>query len=219
MSKSKDDLTSLASKPDSKGDTAERTRIYAEYQARLRAEEIDFLAREQYNADLQKLVNASYAKLNNDYELQRTEIDRRAKIQFSVTKNEQRIRVLTSQRDIIDRALGSTRERLRAFRQTPQYAAVLAAIIRQSLDVLHEKEAVVSVVPEDLDLAGTIIEGELAGKGVRLDRDNPLDPRMIGGALVSNEGRTIRVDNSFEGRLALAAEQSLPDIGVLLKPK
>jgi vacuolar-type H+-ATPase subunit E/Vma4 len=218
MSKSKDDLASLASKPDTK-ESAERTRVYAEYQARLRAEEIDFLAREQHNTDLQKLVNASYAKLNNDYELQRTEIDRNAKIQFSVTKNEQRIRVLTSQREIIERAMDEARVKLRAFRETPEYAAVLTSVIAQAVEVLNEKEAIISVVEADFGLVERIISGTLAGKGIRLDRENPLDQKRIGGAVVSNTNGTIRVDNSFEGRLGLAAENSLPEIGALLKVK
>jgi vacuolar-type H+-ATPase subunit E/Vma4 len=204
---------------DSKAEAAERTRVYAEYQARLRAEEIDFLAREQYNADLQKLVNLSFAKLNTDYELQRAQIDRDAKIQFSVTKNTQRLRVLQSQQDIIQRALGETRARLQAFRATPEYRAVLAGIIRQTIGVLQEKAIIISVVPADIELAEQIVSALPANGDVvaTVDRENPLSPARIGGAIVANAAGTIRVDNSFEGRLQLAVEKALPEIGVLLK--
>jgi vacuolar-type H+-ATPase subunit E/Vma4 len=211
-----EDLAAL----DSKAEAAERTRVYAEYQARLRAEEIDFLAREQYNADLQKLVNLSFAKLNTDYELQRSEIDRKAKIQFSVTKNTQRIRILQSQQDIIQLALTETRKKLQEFRATPQYRDVLSGIIQQTISVLQEKAIVISVVPADLDLAEQIVR-TLAGKvnvTATVDRENPLNPSRIGGAVVGNVAGTIRVDNSFEGRLELAVEQALPEIGALLKP-
>jgi vacuolar-type H+-ATPase subunit E/Vma4 len=214
-------MTDDAAAVDSKAEAAERTRVYAEYQARLRAEEIDFLGREQYNSDLQKLVNLSFAKLNTDYELQRSEIDRDAKIQFSVTKNTQRIRVLQSQQDIIQLALAETRKKLQAFRATPQYRDVLTAIITQTISVLQEKAIIVNVVPADLDLAEQIVKG-LGGQNAvtaTVDRENPLTPARIGGAVVGNVAGTIRVDNSFEGRLELAVEQALPEIGVLLKPK
>jgi len=217
MSRSLDDVTN----PDSKSESSERSKIYALYQARLRAEEIDFLAREQYNADLNKLIDASVAKLSNDYEFERTEIDRRAKIQFSVTKNEQRISILTAQQEILEKALNETREKLRQFRETPEYGAVLGNVIKQSIEVLNEKETIIYVVARDIALAEQAIAGALEGRSgtARVDHDSPLPEKLIGGAIVSNVDGTIRVDNSFEGRLLLAAEGSLPQIGALMKSK
>ena len=47
----------------------QKAEIFALYLARLRAEEIELEAREQFNQDFQKIIDQSYAKLNNDLEL------------------------------------------------------------------------------------------------------------------------------------------------------
>jgi vacuolar-type H+-ATPase subunit E/Vma4 len=212
-----DDLAGAASR----SDTSERSKVYALYQARLRAEEIDFVAREQYMTDLNKLVDASVAKLSSDYEFQRNETERKAKIEFSVRKNEARIRLLSSQQDILQRAMDEARAKLRTFRETPEYAECLARIIGQSLAVLNEAEAVVYVVPKDFELAENAIATSCPGRTgtARVDREAPLPERLIGGAIVSNVAATIRVDNSLEGRIMLAAEGALPQISSLLKAK
>jgi V-type H+-transporting ATPase subunit E len=214
-------IDDLAAMGESKQASQQRSEIFSLYQARLRAEEIDFLAREQHEAELSKLVNLSYSKLNADYEHSRLEIDRTAKIQFSTTKNSQRIRVLTSQQDIVEEARTATRVKLAAFRTTDAYKSVLTSLISQALDILNESDAVVHVVAADIKLAEGILPDALRGKSLTatIDTDNPLSEKMIGGAVVVNGKGTIQVDNSFEGRLNLAVEGSLPQISVLLKPK
>ena len=58
----------------------QKAEIFALYLARLRAEEIELEAREQFNQDFQKIIDQSYAKLNNDLELSKNEIQRKCKI-------------------------------------------------------------------------------------------------------------------------------------------
>jgi vacuolar-type H+-ATPase subunit E/Vma4 len=211
----------FAAQQESKQASHQQSEIFSLYQARLRAEEIDFLAREEHDAALNKLVNASYSQLNGDYEHSRLEIDREAKIQFSMTKNLQRIRVLTSQQEIVGEARTAARDKLIAFRKTDAYKATLTALIRQSLDILSESEAVVHVIQADISLAKAVLKEALNGKDVKvtIDEENPLSEAMIGGAVVINANGTIQVDNSFEGRLNLAVDGALPQISVLLKLK
>jgi vacuolar-type H+-ATPase subunit E/Vma4 len=137
-----------------------------------------------------------------------------------VTKNEQRIRVLTSQRDIIEKALNQTRERLRKFRKTPEYEKVLCALIKQGMEILAEPELTAFVAKDDFDLAEKCIRAINSQTcKVTVSKDEPLPEAMIGGAVLANASTTIRCDNSFEGRLQLASEGQLPAIGKFLKPE
>ncbi|OHS95747.1 hypothetical protein TRFO_38135 [Tritrichomonas foetus] len=201
--------------------STQKGEIFALYQARLRAEEIDFEAREQYNHDFNNLINASYAKLNNDYELQKNEIDRQAKIQYSVTKNEQRILVLQSQQKIIEKAQNGTRSKLQKLHDSSDYEATLQKLILQGVKTLSEKEVRIHVIQKDVSVAKKCIQnlnGEFSqlGYSVQLDESEFLPDSSIGGCIVVNEKQTIRVDNSFEGRLQLATEGSLPKISQVL---
>ncbi|KAH0793068.1 vacuolar H+-ATPase subunit E isoform 3 [Histomonas meleagridis] len=199
---------------------AMRNEQFALYQVRLRAEEIDFVSRETYNADLQKLINKSYSKLNNDFELQRNEITRNAKISYSVSKNEQRINILKCQEEIIEEAMNGARKKLKEFRQKSEYKDVLCDLIKQGLKTLNEKKSVIRVVKEDIPLANECLDklSEL-GFDASVSDDDVLSDSLIGGAIITNDTRTISCDNSFEGRLQLAEAGRLPQIAKLLKSK
>ena len=207
--------------PHSSSQSSQNGEIFALYQARLRAEEIDFEAREQYNAEFQKLINQENAKVNEEFHFQEAKIDREAKIQYSVTKNDQRIQILTSQQRIIEEAQKGAREKLKKLRESGEYKDILKKLIRQSVKTLSEKEAVVSVVKKDVNLAKECInslnnEFKKLEYNVTVNESEFLDDSLIGGCIVINGIQTIRVDNSFEGRLKLATEGSLPKISNVL---
>ena len=212
-----DRLNEAASGPD-KTLAGER---FSLYQARLRAEEIDFQAREQYNVELQKQVVGAFAKLNKDFELQSREVERRSKIDFSMIKNEQRIKLLTCQQEIVEQAKEGTRERLRELVKTPEYAAIVTRLIEQGLKVLNEEEAVILCVPRDIATVEKCIKDATAktGKKAVLNKDFPLDEKVIGGVVIANAEGTIRCDNTFEERLNLGTEGSLPQIREVLRRK
>ena len=136
----------------SNNDDNQRGEIVALYQARLRAEEIEFIAREEHDNLLKKLVDESYEKMNSDYELERSKIDRNAKIQYSVLKNQQRIGILTSQRKIIENAMDVTRKKLIEFKKDSKYKNVLISLIKQGLETIQEKSVKIIVLKEDINL-------------------------------------------------------------------
>ena len=203
-------------------DSNARSEIFALYQARLRAEEIEFAAREEHDQALQKLVDNSYTKLNSDYELERSKIDRNAKISFSVAKNQQRITILNTQRDIITEAMEVVRKRLADFVKTPEYKKTFSALLRQGLLTLAEKEVKLSVLPRDEKLVDECLKDVLAEIkdqiecSVSIDKENPLTEKAIGGVELSNTTDTIRLDNTLEARLLLSSEGALPEIKKIL---
>lgn len=199
---------------------SQASEVFALYQARLRAEEIDFAAREQYRADLEKQVNSALTKLQNDYDLEAREIERNAKIQFSVTKNGQRIKILQTQQDLVTEAMNMTRVKLEEFRKTNEYQDVVVKLIRQGLNALNEEEAIVMCCARDFDIVEGCIKKAMEGRAGKatLDRDAPLSEEAIGGVVIGNAIGTVKCDNTFNGRLQLATEGSLPIIGKILKP-
>ena len=200
----------------------QRSEIFALYQARLRAEEIEFAAREEHDQALQKLVDNSYTKLNSDYELEMSKIDRNAKISFSVAKNQQRITILNTQREIITKAMDVVRDRIKEYVKTPDYKKTLAALLKQGILTLSEKDIKVSVLPRDEKLVEECLKEvipEIKDKfdcTVSIDKENPLPEKALGGVELSNSTDTIRLDNTLEARLLLASEGALPEIKAIL---
>ena len=198
----------------------QRSDLFTLYQVRLRAEEIEVVSNETYNSDLQKLIDKSYEKMNHDYELQKNAITRDAKISYSVSKNENRINVLKSQQDTIDRATELTRKKLAEFCKSDDYNNILCDLIKQGLDELNEKKSKLRVVKADVKRAQDCL-GRLSGMGYEtfVDEETYLDDSLIGGVMVINETETISVDNTFEGRLQLAKDTNLPKIARILHTK
>jgi hypothetical protein len=64
------------------------------------AEEIDFLAQEEYNTELNTRVAQTKSKRDNDNEIQRHSIEREAKIKFSVVQNQKRLKFLKDKRGL-----------------------------------------------------------------------------------------------------------------------
>lgn len=195
----------------------QRSEIFALYQARLHAEEIEFAAREEHDATLQRMVNNQYTRLNNDYESEKTRIDRDAKISFSVTKNHQRIEILNKQRNFISSSIEVVKKRLADFKGTPDYQVVLKKLISQAIKTISEPNINLYCVKSDAANVKKIIE-ELKSttKSELTLSEEYLEDKKIGGIYVTNDSDTIRVDNTFEARLNLAAEGALPKITSIL---
>lgn len=196
---------------------------FAQYQARLHAEEIDFLARETHDTELQKLIEQQHSKLHADYELECNNIDRESKINFSIAKNEQRIRVLSIQKDIVSQAQEKTRQKLREYHDSPQYKEGLTKLIKQGVLQLNEPKVTIHVIEKDVGLAKQCLSDAMSQIGNTISctatvaEENYLSNDKIGGCIIMNDSETIRCDNSFEGRLQLATEGSLPNISMILK--
>ena len=199
-----------------------KSEVFALYQARLRAEEIEFAAREEHDQALQKLVENSYTKLNSDYETDRSKIDRDAKINFSFAKNQQRITILNTQREIVTKAMEVVRARLQDYVKTPEYKKTLGSLLKQGLLTLSEKEVKISIVPRDEGIIQDCLNQILSDVKaqidctVTIDKENPLPESAIGGVEISNVTDTIRLDNSLQARLLLASEGALPEIKKML---
>jgi V/A-type H+/Na+-transporting ATPase subunit E len=96
------------------------------------------------------------------------------------------------------------RERMETFRQDPAaYVAAFTAYLAQAAQQIDGQELVAEVSREDLRELGPrwaeIVQAAAPGRSIALSPE-PVD--TLGGVLVRTTDNRIRVDNTFEGRLA-----------------
>ena len=205
-------------------DTNLKSEIHALYQARCRAEEIDFLSREEHRNKLQKLIDQQNQKIEDEFKIEKDKIERDAKIQLSVVSNDQRIQLLTTENDIISNAKEQTREKLKVFHDSPEYRPIFIKLLVQGIKTIGEQTVSIQILEKDLDLAKSCLDevrqqidsNEIQ---INLDEENFLPETEIGGACIINSDQTLRVDNTLNGRLSLAAEGALPQISHILHSK
>jgi V/A-type H+-transporting ATPase subunit E len=102
--------------------------------------------------------------------------------------------------DSLQRAIGLAGERLRRMREGDGYARVLERLTQEALDALAEPGARVHVDPQDEPVARAFV-GALPGRPALI-----ADLDSSGGVVVDSADGRIRVDNTFDSRLARAAE-------------
>ena len=202
-------------------DTNLKSEIHALYQARCRAEEIDFISREEHRRKLQNLIDLQNKKIEDDFKFEKDKIEREAKIQLSVVTNEQRIQLLEAENNIINQAKEQTREKLKTFHDSPEYRPILIKLLVQGIKTIGEPEVTIQVCQRDIDLVNSCMDEvrqqiDSNEVQVNVDQENFLPETDIGGAYIINKEQTLRVDNTLNGRLFLAAEGSLPQISHIL---
>lgn len=200
---------------------AETNEIYALYHGRLRAEEIDFVSREEYRYEFQKQMKAASEKVKDELENGLRDLDRNLKIDLSVVKNKQRIEVLKAQRKTLDGFVEKVRNKLNEYVKSGEYYQFLVNLFHQTLSIISEKDVVIRCVKRDDNLIDKLID-QVKSKypDVSIARSNVSMPdSAIGGLLLHNKDETINVDNTLEARLRLASEGCLPQISRLLGSK
>lgn len=197
-------------------ESSARSEAFALYQARLRAEEIEFAAHEEHDQALNKMVDQSYSKLSSDFELERSKIERNAKINLSITKNHQRIEILNTQRKVIENCMDLVRDKLKKLVESPEYKEILKQLLLQGLKLMEEKVVKISVVKRDRSLIESIF-GEIETESKLVLTEKDLSDKVIGGVMLASEEDTVFINNTFEERLQLASEGALPEIKHILE--
>lgn len=104
-------------------------------------------------------------------------------------------------------------------KDTDKYKKVLEGLIEEGAFALLEPSIKVKVRKADADLVkglfGTVEEfyKEKTGKEVKLElAEDTLGEDVAGGVIITNSSGRIEVNNTFEERLKILSEQSLPAI-------
>ena len=99
----------------------------------------------------------------------------------------------------IQECLDLVREEIQKVRHTSEYPAIFEELFKASVTLLSPGPLVISVHPDDLDLASSLCR-RFASSGIPITiADTPLD--TCGGVLCERLSDRVSIDNTFEGRL------------------
>lgn len=107
---------------------------------------------------------------------------------------------------------------------TSAYSQLVSDLILQGVLLLQDSEVVVRCRRADVEIVDSCLEAVAEkylakiSSPVKLTTDKAtfLSDACSGGVVLSSQGGTITVDNTFEGRLDIAYNQNLPEIRKLM---
>lgn len=192
-----------------------------------KAREIKVKADEEFNIEKAKLVrqesiNIEAASLRK---LKQAEVER--KIAESNLLNRARLKCLQARDDMLNEVFAEARELLGQISKKagPDYQETVVGLIVQGLEQLNEEKVVVVVRKEDAEFVratGISQAKELYKKKqereveITLSEDEWLNEESMGGVIVTAHDGRIRCLNTFQHRLELASDQTLPELRVSL---
>ncbi|XP_051009082.1 V-type proton ATPase subunit E 2 isoform X2 [Acomys russatus] len=164
---------------------------FIEQEANEKAEEIDAKAEEEFNIEKGRLVQTQRLKIMDYYEKKEKQIEQQKKIQLSTMRNQARIAVLRA-RDNLIQALLRLLEPVMIVRCRPQDLHLVEAAVQRA-------------VPEFVMLCRKHSD-------VQVDQVAYLASGAAGGVEVYSGDQRIKVSNTLESRLNLAALEMMPEI-------
>ncbi|KAH0515157.1 V-type proton ATPase subunit E 2 [Microtus ochrogaster] len=194
---------------------------FIEQEANEKAEEIDAKAEEEFNIEKGRLVQTQRLKIMDYYEKKEKQIEQQKKIQLSTMRNQARITVLRARDNLILELLKDAKTRLSTIVLDPDiYQELLDKLVLQAFLRLLEPAMIVRCRPQDLHLVEAAVQRALPQylmlcqkrSDVQVDHEAYLSPNAAGGVEVYSSDQKIKVSNTLESRLTLAALEKMPEI-------
>ncbi|KAJ8392021.1 hypothetical protein AAFF_G00083310 [Aldrovandia affinis] len=198
---------------------------FIEQEASEKAEEIDAKAEEEFNIEKGRLVQTQRLKIMEYYEKKEKQIEQQKKIQMSNLMNQARLKVLKARDDMISDLLNEARQMLANIARDPaRYQTLLEGLVLQGFYQLLEPKVTIRCRQQDLDMVQAAIQKNIPiyqlavmnSINVHLDQNNFLPADISGGIEIYNANGKIKVSNTLDSRLALMAQQMMPEIRVTL---
>jgi len=204
-------------------------------EANEKADEIQVKAKEEFNIERQRLLQAEKLKLIKEFEKKEKQLEVSKKIAYSNELNQARLRTLKAREDAVAKIINDAYNKLYTISQGPGYKDLLCDLIVQAAIKLNESSAQVVCRQVDVAVVESVLSRavqkykEVTGghKDLKLSLDtrNHLSPPKVPGseapscaggiALSTAEGK-ILCSNTLEQRLSTAHEQLLPTIRTIL---
>ncbi|XP_038176859.1 V-type proton ATPase subunit E 2 [Arvicola amphibius] len=194
---------------------------FIEQEANEKAEEIDAKAEEEFNIEKGRLVQTQRLKIMDYYEKKEKQIEQQKKIQLSTMRNQARITVLRARDNLILELLKDVKMRLSTIVLDPDiYQELLDKLVLQAFLRLLEPAMIVRCRPQDIHLVEAAVQRALPQymmlcqkrSDVHVDHEAYLAPNAAGGVEVYSSDQKIKVSNTLESRLTLAALEKMPEI-------
>jgi len=198
-------------------------------QAREDADKMGEKTEEDYAHEKSRLMDEEMKQIKKEYERKHQRVFSDQKIDAAKNLSRCRLSILSAQSAIVDQMLVDAAveiEKVSGDRST--YAKLLEGLLVQGLEKMMELSVDVRCRENDLAAVEAAIPGateaflKLHGKpgaqmNVQVDKDNFLrdqmgGEKMSGGVVLVNKTGKVVVDNTFNARLQIAAEQLLPEI-------
>mmetsp|Transcript_7639 Transcript_7639/g.22624 ORF Transcript_7639/g.22624 Transcript_7639/m.22624 type:complete len:236 (-) Transcript_7639:346-1053(-) len=211
---------------------------FIKQEAQEKASEIGVSAEEEFNIEKLHMLEAEKGRVRKDFERREGLIETKKKIEYSKQLNASRIKVLQVREDAVQGVLEEAEAKLQTFSQDKsKYEAMLTDLLVQALAKLKQPETKVKSRECDAQLVKKIIEPartayskRFGGEAptVEFDSEDSLPPppenngkgdefeSCSGGLVVSSTNGKIVCDNTFDTRLGIAYQATLPSIRTVL---
>lgn len=211
---------------------------FIKQEAQEKASEIAVSAEEEFNIEKLHMLEAEKGRVRKDFERREGQVETKKKIEYSKQLNASRIKVLQIREDAVQSVLEEAEKKLQGFTtDKAKYKAMLTDLLIQALAKLRQPAALVMGRECDADLIKAAIEPARKGYSDRFGTEAPsveydsssfLPPPPKGGAKsdeyescsggikVSSTNGKITCDNTFDTRLAIAYQATLPSIRAVL---
>ena len=192
-------------------------------EAHEKVNEINIKAEHDFNVEKQTLHIEGNRKVDEEYVKKEKDLEKEQRVQQSNAISSARVKKMESRDVLLDGLKGSVTEKLKAFVKSPQYPTLLRQLIVQGLLKMQEpvveilaraedKLIVNRVIAEALtEYRGNMTEGGVVSPKVTVS-EHVLSQNVTGGVILAAQHGRILCNQTLDERLAIAYNDSLPNI-------
>lgn len=197
---------------------------FIDREAREKAEELDQAAQEEYDVEKMRLVEAEKAKIRQDSERKKKQVEIDRRVSRANHSKQQRLRVMDERGKILDVVKEATRKKiLDLIKDAARYKALMADLLRQSTLAI-QCDAEICCRKADEKLVESLLRSTEAayekatGKQVSLSVGKPYldDQEAWGGVVVRTADSRIVCNNTLAYRTEHCFSEQLPTVRHML---
>ncbi|WAQ90719.1 hypothetical protein PtA15_13A118 [Puccinia triticina] len=192
---------------------------FIKQEAMEKAREIKVKADEEFSIEKAKIVRQETASIDALHAKRRKQVEVQKRITQSTLSNQSRLEQLQMRDQLLQDVFEEAKKGLADLTAEPaKYEEILENLTLQALFSLMAKDILVSVRPQDRELADRAVSQavhrfkEEAKIECTHSINHELSPQSKGGVVVCGFHSRIKVDNTLDQRLRLLEEKMLPEI-------
>ncbi|KAI8279289.1 V-type proton ATPase subunit E [Colletotrichum sp. SAR11_240] len=206
---------------DQVGQELRKMTAFIKQEAMEKAREIEIKANEEFAIEKSKLVRQETDAIDTQYEKKFKQAQMSLQITRSTVTNKTRLKVLGARQELLDDIFEDARKKLAAAtKDKSKYQGILKNLVLEGLYALNEPEVQIRARKADYDAVKKAIEDATkeykkeVGKDAvaKIDESEPLPAESAGGIFIIGGKGKIEINNTFEERLNLLQDTSLPAV-------
>ncbi|KAF9879353.1 hypothetical protein CkaCkLH20_02896 [Colletotrichum karsti] len=206
---------------DQVGQELRKMTAFIKQEAMEKAREIEIKANEEFAIEKSKLVRQETDAIDTQYEKKFKQAQMSLQITRSTVTNKTRLKVLGARQELLDDIFEAARKKLAdGTKDKAKYQAVLKGLVLEGLYALNEPEVQIRARKADFDIVKKAIDEAVKdykkelGKdaAAKIDESDPLPAESAGGVFIIGGKGKIEINNTFEERLNLLQDTSLPAV-------